>query len=456
MTRAPGWAPPRRSGVGAGRPLEHAVVVGASVAGLVAARVLTEYAERVTLVDRDTFADRPEHRRGVPQARHTHVLQPRGLRVLEELLPGFAAGLRDEGAVVLDDLSQMHFCAFGRTFASGPYPRSLTLLATRDLVETHVRSAVLRDPRICLRTQTQVSGLVLEPSSDRVRGVRLGTPTGTETVPTDLVVDASGRGSRVDRWLVAAGRGPSRVVEQQIGVRYATQLVRLPEDRLPQRLVVVGPRPGRPRGFYLPRYQGGLRMVTVMGYGADSPGPSRTDLLTWTRELAPPEVAAAVLDAEQVGPVAGYRFDASRRRLLGAAHALPGGLVVLGDALCTFNPIYGQGMTVACCQAVELGRALSIGTGHLTRRFQTAADRVADQAWEVSVPADRGILSLPQPPRERIEQRFLGRLLDRARDDPTAAVAVLDVLTMNRSKRSLMRPGPVYRAVSSSRARVPR
>ncbi len=431
--------------------LQHAVVVGASMAGLLAARVLSEYAEEVSVVDRDTLAEVPGHRRGVPQDRHTHVLQPRGLRTLEGLFPGFAAGLQDDGAVVLDDLAQMHFCALGRTFSSGPHPRALTLLATRELIEHRVRAAVLGDPRVRLRQGTRVSGLVQDASSRRVRGVALATLSEQLEVPADLVVDASGRGTRVDEWLATLGGRRSAVVEQPVGVRYATQLVRMSPDAVPQHLVVVGPRPGRRRGFYLPRYQDGLRMVTVMGYGADSPAPTREALLAWTAELAPAGVAAAVRAAEQLGPVAGYRYPASRRRRLAAPGVLPEGLVVLGDALCTFNPIYGQGMTVAACEAVALGAALAAGTERLPERFQAAADRIADQAWEVSVPADRGILGLHQPIRARIEQQFLGRLLDRARHDPATAVAVLDVLTMNRTKQSLVRPGPIYQALSGSR-----
>jgi len=285
-----------------------------------------------------------------------------------------------------------------------------------------------------------------------VRGVALAGRPPDSTLDADLVVDASGRGSRLDEWLTAAGRPASTALEQPVGVRYATQLVRMPADAVSQHLVVVGPRPGRPQGFYLPRYEHGLRMVTVMGYGAASPEPTREDLLSFTGSLAPEPVAEAVRRAEPLGPIAGFRYPASRRRRLTAPGALPEGLVVVGDALCTFNPIYGQGVTVAACEAVALGEALRSGTHRLPRRFQLAAERIADQAWQVSVPVDRSVLALPQSVRARAEQRLLGRLLDRARHDPRTAVTVLEVLTMDRTKQSLVRPTYLRQALAGSPA----
>ncbi len=438
--------------------LEHAVVIGGSMAGLVTAAVLSAHAERVTIIEGDAAqADEPRHR-SVAQASHTHVLQPRGLRVLESVYPGLAASLRDAGAVVLDDLSQMSFCALGRRFAHQPQPRAMTLLVTRRLLEREVRARTLALPRVDLRAHARVVGLA--PGRPGRPGTRVtgavvadAERAATSTVDADLLVDASGRASNLDRWLLDLGHPVAPPREEPVGVRYVSQPLLLPDDAVPEHLVVVGPQPGRRLGFYLPRYEGGLRVCTVMGYGPLGPSPDPDGIRTVTEQLAPPHVVDALRGAESVGAVTTYRFPASRRRT--RLDRLPDGLLVLGDSLCSFNPIYGQGMTVAACQAAALGASLASGTRGWARRYNRAAERIADQAWEVSVPADHAICGRPQSRRERVEQRYLGRLLDRAQHDPATAVAVLEVLTMSRPKTSLMRPAMVRKACAPTTAARP-
>lgn len=413
------------------------------MAGLLAARVLTEYADEVVLVDRDELPTHPASRRCVPQASHAHLMQPRGLRVLEGLLPGLAAGLQDAGAVPLDDLSQMSFAAFGRLFTRTPHPRQLILLLTRDRLEHEVRSRVRALDRIVVEDGTQVVGMARAGSV--VTGVRLQGDAGTAVLEADLVVDASGRSSRLDRMLAELDLPAPTEKRQQIDVRYVSQPLAIAEDEIPERLVVRGPKPGCRRAFYLFAYESGLRMCTVMGYGTDAPSPDRDGLLGYAEEIAPAAVAEVVRHAEQLGPVTSYRVPADRRRLLQGV--LPRGLIVMGDSLCSFNPIYAQGMTVAACQAVALDRALGAGKAGIERRYLAAADRLVDQAWELAVPSDRSILGAPQARRERFEQHYLGRLLDRATWDPEAATAVLDVMAMTRTKQSLMRPTAMSKAL---------
>ena len=372
------------------RVLGHAVVIGGSIAGLVTARVLAKHAERVTLIERDHLPSGVAGRGGVPQTSHTHVLQPRGLRVIEGLYPGIAASLRDQGAVVLDDLSQMSFCAFGRTFSSGPRQRPMTLLATRDLLEHEIRRRTRDVAGLEVRDGVRVVGFGVDHPGRRVTGVRLqevGAVSGAVGLDADLVVDATGRPSRLDAWLDGVGAKVPRGRELRVDVRYVSQPMVLPAGSVPEHLVVVGPRPGRPLGFYLPRYQHDLRLCTVMGYRDAGPAPTQEGLLAVVEQLAPAAVADAIRDAERAGPVTTYRFPASRRRDL--RRGLPERLLVVGDSLCSFNPIYGQGMTVAACQAVALGEAVAAGPDGLGRRYLRAADRIADQAWGVSVPADR-------------------------------------------------------------------
>ena len=280
---------------------EHAVVVGASMAGLLAASALADYFPRVTVLDRDALPVAAAHRRGVPQGRHVHGLQPRGLQLLEEMFPGLTADLADAGAV----RGRMRFHLSGHRLAP-PIGGRAGLYASRPLLEHHVRSRVAALPTVTITPRRPVTGLITE--GDRVTGVRAGDTQ----VAADLVVDATGRGSRTPSWLVELGYPAPAEDRIEVGLRYVTRTYRLPPGSLGGDVAVLtAATPAIPRGALLAATEGGRHIVTAAGMG-DDPPPTRPGAV---RALSDPP------------PVLGHRGRARR----GRAARRPGRVPVPGQ-----------------------------------------------------------------------------------------------------------------------------
>jgi 2-polyprenyl-6-methoxyphenol hydroxylase-like FAD-dependent oxidoreductase len=400
---------------------EHAVVLGTSMAGLLAAQVLTEAYERVTLVDRDGPPPAGQQRKGVPQGRHAHILLPRGQRALEELFPGICDDLRRAGAVVANPGTNISYTLGGRTlsqFAS----EDQVIHASRPLLEATVRARVAALPGVAFVTGCDAVGLVA-PDSARITGVRLirRTPGSAEQqLDADLVIDAMGRGSRTPVWLERLGYAAPPVNEIRIDVSYASRYYRLsPQALAGAKGVVIGPRPQLSRGLAMLAVEGDRWLVTLAGVGAHNRPPTDPDGYLWFAEsVTPLTVFLAIRGGTPLGEVVTHRYPADVWRRYERIR-LPGGLLVIGDAMCCLNPIYAQGMTIAALQALELRRALSRGSVGLTRRYFRAAARVITGPWRMAVAAE---LAMPEVEGSR---GLMTRLLT-AYTDRVQAAAVHD------------------------------
>ncbi len=437
---------------------EHAVVLGASMAGLLTARVLSEHFDRVSVVERDVLPPEGAHRRGVPQGRHVHALLPRGGVLLEELFPGLVAELAGAGAPLLEDLSQMHFEVLGHRLSRARSPlRPVGVQASRPVLEAAVRRRVCDRANVEVLDGRDVLGLVATPQRERVCGVRVqrrDVRGGEEVLGADLVVDATGRGGRTPAALAEWGYG--RPVEEtvQVDITYTSVPVRLRPGSLDASLFLIGPRPGRLTSMGLFAHGDGAWLLTVMGYGAAAPAPDLDSMLDRVAEMAPPEVVTALHRAEALDDVRVHRYPASRRRRYERLRRFPRGLLVVGDALCSFNPVYGQGMTVAAEEAVALGDALAAGADRtLARRYFRSAARHVDVAWRLSVGSD---LALPEiPGRRSLEVRavnhYLARVLATAARDPEVATRLLRVIGFVDPPTALLAPRVAARVLRGPR-----
>lgn len=423
---------------------EHAVVLGAGMAGLLAARALAEAYEWVTIVERDAMPPSGGQRKGVPQGRHGHVLLPRGQRVLEKLIPGLDEDLIDGGAVVADPGTEHRFTLGGHTIRRRR-GGDRAIQASRPFLEGCVRDRMAALPGVEFAGGCDAVGLVTaNPRS--VTGVQIvrRTPgSAVEEIRADLVVDATGRGARTSRWLEHLGHDPVPREEIKIGVAYATRPLRLPVDALPDKAVVVGPRPDRPRGMALVAVEGDRHLLTVAGLDREHRPPTDpVGFLAYAAQLAPPDVYEAIRAAEPLDDIATHRYPSDLRRRYERARRLPQGLLVIGDALCSFNPIYAQGMTVACLEAEVLRRCLAAGRRGLTRRFFRAAARALNDPWRMAVAAD---LSMPEvagrrTPAVRLINAYVDRVQASAAYDAEVAEQLVRVIGLLDPPTALLRP----------------
>jgi len=444
------------------RTSSHAIVVGASIAGLLAARVLPRYFDRVTLVERDALPDLPVSRIGVPQANHNHVLLLRGRQIMEELFPGLQAAVLGDGGLLVDMANELAWLTpwgWGVRFAS-----PLVMLAcSRALLDWRLRTMLAASGDVTLSTGTHVRGLVMD--GRRVRGIR----TEAGDIEADLVIDASGRGSRAPQWLQEGGfmTPPESCVSAFLG--YASRFYRPGDDgaRWWKGLYLQAAPPDHPRvGVILP-IEGGLWHVTLGGGDRQFPPGDDRGFLDFARSLRSAALHDAICGAEPLSPIYVTRSTENRRRHFETI-AMPEGFVAMGDSVCAFNPVYGQGMTTAALGARTLDACLGStlrrtgapdGNG-LPAAFHDALTKINDRAWMLATGEDLRYRST-EGGRRSIATRFMHRYLDAigatTTTDQAVRLQLLRTFHMVAGPEALFSPAIWWRMVrrrSTRRARA--
>jgi 2-polyprenyl-6-methoxyphenol hydroxylase-like FAD-dependent oxidoreductase len=433
---------------------DRAVVLGASLAGLLAARVLADAYPQVTVIDRDQLPQTPMNRRGVPHGRHAHGLLTGGQQALEELFPGLTAELVAHGAPVGDVLAN------GRWYLNGHRLRQahaglVALSPSRPLLEGQVRARVRALPNVTCLDSHDIVGLAATPDGRRVTGARVLRRAGgaEELVDADLVVDATGRGSRTPVWLEALGYPRPQQDQVRIGLGYATRTYRLPPDTPDGDLAVLQTAtPQHPRSGVLLRLEGDRWMVTLGGRLGDHPPTDPDGFLGFARSLRFPDIYEAVREAEPLDDPVGFRFPASVRHRYERLDRFPDGLLVMGDAVCSFNPVYGQGMSVAAVEALALRRHVEGGAAASPRRFFGDLARVVDAPWDIAVGGDLAFPGVQgrRTLKARLVSAYLARLHAAAAHDVSLASAFLRVASLVAPPQILLDPRIAVRVLRGS------
>jgi 2-polyprenyl-6-methoxyphenol hydroxylase-like FAD-dependent oxidoreductase len=433
----------------------RAVVLGASIAGLLTARVLCERFAEVVLLERDALPERPSPRKGTPHAVHPHGLLARGREVLETLFPGFSAALIAQGAIAGDVAMDVAVDANSRRFARGA-SGLLGLAVSRLAIEAELRRRVRALPAIRIVTDVNVLAPVHDASSSRVTAARYRPGAGSEqALAAALVVDCTGRGSRSPAWLREWGY--EQVPEERVvvGLCYTSAYFRRDAGVRPPLAAIIGTAtPELPRPYVLiaqePGEDGSARWVAgVGGYAGDHVEPTLEAMRRRACAVGVDEIASLAEGGEALGPVVRYGFPHSQRRRYERLQRFPRGYLLLGDALASFNPIYGQGMTAAACQALALQSALAGGEEGLGRRYFRAAAKVIDTPWQLAASSDLALPNVPgrRPLPVRLVNAYIARLQRAAAHDPKVSVAFIRVIHLVAAPASLFAPRILLRVI---------
>lgn len=387
----------------------HAVVVGAGISGLLAARVLADFYEHVTVVERDDFPLHGEGRAGTPQDAQWHVFMPSVGATVEELHPGFLADLATAGVPVLTHLSHVHLVVAGHRLATGgplPVPWHLP---TRPLLEARLRART--SPRVLMRPDAPVVDVILD--GGRVVGVVLAPPNGPESLMADLVVDATAGALQPVAGLV---HPQERRID--VDVRQVTATVvpsEVPAEVVP--MLMNGPHLTRPYGVAVSQVEGGAWQVTAFGYRGNQPPRDRDGLLEFARPMLPEPWTRMLAAAQWAEPV-GFEFPTSVWRRYDELPDPPAGLLTIGDALCTLNPVHGNGMTLAARQSLLLRDCLAEGNGDLPRRWYKTTGELLAHEWALTEGTDRLCAAPPEDPEALARtDKLLHKILGIAEND---------------------------------------
>jgi 2-polyprenyl-6-methoxyphenol hydroxylase-like FAD-dependent oxidoreductase len=435
---------------------DRAVVIGAGIAGLVAARVLSDRYPSVTVLDRDALPGEAIPRRGVPQGAHAHILLAAGMRALTTLFPGLDDELIAAGGTRFD--TGLGLCAhrFGRRWPGAPTGLELVSVS-RPRLETALRDRVAALPGVDIRAQVAVSALA--GAGGTVTGVVLDTG---ETLDAGLVVDCTGRGARSDRWLAALGLPAPAQTEIKVGVSYSTRLYTRKPDDLPgwQAALVLPTAPEQKTSGLAVPIEGDRWLISVGGWHLAEPPADVEAFERYVRALPDPVVGEVMRRAEPLTDVLIAKFPSSRRRHFEGLTRLPGGYVALGDAICSFNPIYGQGMTCATQEAIALGEALDRherrAGPEMARDYYATASKIVETPWRFAVGGDFAFPETTGPRPRGIAARnwFARRIAYASQIDPEINAIFGSVQHLITPPEVLMRPRFVVRVLRQARKRL--
>jgi len=437
----------------------EAIVIGGSLGGLLTARVLSEHFQRVTILERDAIPDEPTARKGQPHTRHLHGLLATGLETMTRYFPDLPEVLAAGGAIMQDFAEGMQWYAFGgyrKRFRMGVK----AALMSRPFLESLIRERVVARPNVTLLDNCAVKQLITTPDRQRVTGIEVearGEQQEVQRLMADLIVDCTGRGSRSPQWLTNLGYVAPEVSEVMVDVGYATRLYRRnPVDPRSNKWILVTPEaPKETRFGGIFPIEGDRWIVSLGGWAGDHAPTDEAAFLAFARSLPASDVYDIISQAEPISDIIPHKFPHSLRRHYEKLRRFPAGYLVLGDAISSFNPTYGQGMTSAALQAFELDKLLAKQSSldGLALAFFKRAAKVIDIPWQLAVGEDFRFPQTtgPKPPGTDLINRYIVRVHWATLHDEVVGLAFAKVMNLMAPPTSLFHPRIVWRVLRPKR-----
>ena len=440
---------------------DHAVVIGGSLAGLLAARVLAERFRQVTIVERDPLPDAVAPHKGVPQGRHAHGLLGLGQEIMTRLFPGLFDELRTRGATPVDlgkDTGWFQAGCWRVRVDSG----MVASVQSRPLLESAILGRVRALPNVRIWSDCAVAALQPTPAGTGIAGVQVQPRGGAPTaLPADLVVDAGGRGSRTPGWLAALGYPQVEETNVTMNMAYTSCFFRRPPGFTADwKMLILIPQPPHETrmGLLLPM-EGDQWMVSLCGWLGDHAPTDREGFLAYARSLPVPDLYEAIREAEPVTPILTHKIPSNQWRHYERMARFPEGLVVLGDALCSYNPTYGQGMTAAALDVTVLEKCLQAqarrgpGMAGIADRFRKQVAGAVATPWLLATAEDFRYPQTtgPRPPVLPLLHWYLGKLYAATEHDGYLVARFLRVMHMHRSPATLFAPPVAARILAAGR-----
>ncbi len=426
---------------------KRAVVAGGSIAGLCATRVLRDVFDEVIVLEQDQFPEQPEIRGGAPQTSQPHALLEAGRETFDAFFPGFSEDVTAAGGLELDMAETFTWYDQGGIIAkpAGVFP---SLYASRPLFEHVVRTRVGAFEDVQFRCGCHLLGYEHDAREGQVTGVRFRDERGREQqMDATVVVDATGRRSKTPAWLDRHGYPVPAVEEVTVDVTYSTVRISRPPERTNG--VIAAPEPDRPRGMAMLPIENNQWEIVLQGLHGERSPADRETFISWAAQYPVGNVDERLREQEWVSDIHRYPFASSRRRRYEGVDRFPDGLVVTGDAIASFNPIYGQGMSVAALDALALHHELANGLSDIGRRVFQRSAGIIDEVWKLAVGRDFMFeeTSGPKPFGVDLLNSYSARLLERAQQDPALAAAFIRVFRLEKSATSLFHPSVAWRVL---------
>ena len=441
---------------------KRAVVIGAGMGGLAAAGALAGLFDEVVILERDTLPSEPGYRAGTPQARHVHALLLSGQRALGELFSGFEQDLAQAGAVPLRAGLDVRVERPGYD----PFPQRdlgwISYAISRPAIERAVRRRVDGLANTTLHQRCRVEEILASPNGEMITGVRYENgSSASETIAADLVVDASGRGVLTLDLLKSIGHPEPEETTIGVDFRYATCVFDVPDDAPAdwKGVMTFGLAPQNSRGGLMLPLEGNRWMASLGGLHADAPSGDAEEFLNFAETLRTPTIYNALKRAKRLDGVARYHFTGSVRRHFEKCSAFPRGLLPIADAVCRFNPVYGQGMSVAAQEACLLRRILEAlakdgdPLAALAPTFFADVQALIETPWSVAMldfvfPGTSG----KRPADFETTLKFGAALMQLAAEDPAVHKLTAEVQNLLKPRSAYLEPALMQRVFAKMAA----